>query len=99
MANWKYLTGQRVQVRRSIEPLSPGDEPDNSGPLKPNDISLRLVPSEDVRGKMGTVLTRVQPVWDQNVSEGDQTLNQYEVDIDGVGSRIIIEEWLESKEQ
>jgi hypothetical protein len=48
---------------------------------------------------MGTVLSRVQPAWDQNVSKGDQTLNQHEVEIDGVGARLIIEECLEATEQ
>jgi hypothetical protein len=86
-------------VRTSIEALPSGNMLDKNETMTSNDIGAQLAPAEDVRGKLGTVLTCVQPVWEQNVSQGDQTLNQYEVDIDGVGARLIIEEWLESTEK
>ena len=93
MPEWKFLTGQRVWVKRSIETLPPHDVPEL------NDIPVRLPPSDEVLGKAGTILTRVQPVWATDVPQDDEMLHQYEVEIDGVGPMVIIEEWLEPAEE
>ena len=93
MVEWKFLTGQRVWVKRSVEKPLPHDVPEL------NDIPVRLLPSDDVLGKTGTILTRVQPVWASDVPQGDELLHQYEVEIDGVGPMVIIEEWLEPAEE
>jgi hypothetical protein len=92
MVEWKFLTGQRVQVKISVEKLLPHDVPE------PNDIPVRLPPPDEVLGKTGAILTRVQPVWASDVPQGDELLHQYEVEIDGVGPMVIIEEWLEPAE-
>jgi hypothetical protein len=89
---WKFLIGQRVRVKRSVEKPPPHDVPEL------NDIPVRLPPSDDVLGKTGTILTRVQPVWTSDVPQGDEMLHQYEVEIDGVVSMVIIEEWPEPAE-
>ena len=93
MVDWKFLTGQRVRVKRSVETPPPHDVPE------PNDIPVRLPPSDDVLGKTGTILTRVQPVWATDLPQGNEMLHQYEVEIDGVGPMVIIEEWLELAEE
>lgn len=93
MAEWKFLTSQRVRVKRSVEIPPPSDGPEL------NEIPGRLPPPDDVLGKTGTILTRVQPVWTSDVPQGDEMLNQYEVGIDGIGATLIIEEWLEPAEQ
>jgi hypothetical protein len=93
MPEWKFLTGQRVWVKRSVETPLPHDVPEL------NDIPVRLPPSDEVLGKAGTILTRVQPVWATDVPQDDEMLHQYEVEIDGVGPMVIIEEWLEPAEE
>jgi hypothetical protein len=93
MPEWKFLTGQRVWVKRSVETPLPHDVPEL------NDIPVRLPPSDDVLGKTGTILTRVQPVWATDEPQGEEMLHQYEVEIDGAGPMIIIEEWLEPAEE
>jgi hypothetical protein len=95
MVEWKFLTGQRVRVKRSVEKPLPHDVPEL------NDIPVRLPPPDDVLGKTGTILTRVQPVWATDVpqGDGDELLHQYEVEVDGVGLMVIIEEWLEPAEE
>jgi hypothetical protein len=89
MVEWKFLTGQRVWVKRSLE------KPPSHAVPELNDIPVRLPPPDDVLGKTGTILTRVQPVWTSDVPQDDELLHQYEVEIDGVGPMVIIEEWLE----
>jgi hypothetical protein len=93
MPEWKFLTGQRVWVKRSVDKPLPHDVPEL------NDISVRLPPSDEVLGKAGTILTRVQPVWATDVPQDDEMLHQYDVEIDGVGPMVIIEEWLEPAEE
>jgi hypothetical protein len=93
MPEWKFLTGQRVWVKRSVETPLPHDVPEL------NDIPVRLPPSDEVLGKAGTILTRVQPVWATDVPQDDEMLHQYEVEIDGVGPMVIVEEWLEPAEE
>jgi hypothetical protein len=93
MAEWQFLASQRVRVKSSAEIPPPGEVP------KLNEISVRLPPPDEVLGKTGTILTRVQPVWASDVPQGDEMLNQYEVDIDGIGATLIIEEWLEPAKQ
>jgi hypothetical protein len=92
MVEWKFLTGQRVRVKGSVETPPPHDVPEL------NNIPVRLPPPDDVLGKTGTILTRVQPVWTSDVPQSDEMLHQYEVEIDGVGPMVIIEEWLEPAE-
>jgi hypothetical protein len=93
MSEWKFLTSQRVRVRRGVEIPPPRDVPEL------NEIPVRLPPPDEVLGKTGTILTRVQPVWASDVPQGDELLHQYEVEIDGVGPMVIIEEWLEPAEE
>ena len=78
MLDWKFLTSQRVRVKRSVETPLPHDVPEL------NDIPVRLPPSDEVLGKAGTILTRVQPVWATDVPQDDEMLHQYEVEIDGL---------------
>jgi hypothetical protein len=99
MVEWKFLTSQRVRVKRSVEIPPPGHVPELNELIEHDNIPVRLPPPEEVLGKTGTILTRVQPVWASDVPQGDEMLNQYEVDIDGVGKMLIIEEWLEPAEQ
>jgi hypothetical protein len=83
MLEWKFLTSQRVRVKRSVD-IPP-----------PSDVPVRLPPPDGVLGKTGIILTRVQPVWASDVPQGEEMLHQYEVDIDEVGATLINEEWLE----
>ncbi len=93
MPEWKFLTSQRVRVKRGVEISRPRDVPEL------NDIPVRLPPPDDLLGKTGTILTRVQPVWATDVPQDEEMLHQYEVEIDGVGPMVIIEEWLEPAEE
>jgi hypothetical protein len=93
MPEWKFLTSQRVRVKRGVEIPSPRDVP------QLNEIPVRLPPPDEVLGKIGTILTRVQPVWPSDVPQGNEMLHQYEVGIDEVGPMVIIEEWLEPTEE
>jgi hypothetical protein len=99
MTEWKFLTSQRVRVKSSVRIPPPGEVPELHELMEHDNIPVRLQPPDDVLGKTGTILTRVQPVWASDVPQGDEMLNQYEVDIDGVGATLIIEEWLEPAEQ
>jgi hypothetical protein len=99
MTEWKFLTNQRVRVKRSVEIVPPGEVPELNELMEHDDIPVRLPPPDEVLGKTGTILTRVQPVWTSDVPQGNEVLHQYEVDIDGVGATLIIEEWLEPAEQ
>jgi hypothetical protein len=92
----KFSIGQRVLVRDAIDPSFSGEATDNVQEINPNTISELLAPEMSIRGKKGTVLAYIQPVWDHHVAVGDGPLNQYQVDVDNVGARLVLEPWLDS---
>lgn len=96
MAHRKFLIGQRVLVRNTIDPSSAGDASNNIQAMDPETICELVAPEVNVRGKEGTILAYVQPVWNQHTTEGRPSLHQYEVDIDTIGTRLVLEPWLDS---